>query len=206
MVKRTTGVRAVQREDWKKILREIFEEYYIKKVQAIPIPIAKLLAKHMIDELEDVKPEEIYRAGADVKTAEDILIFFKSEEGKKFYKAVEDAFGEGWKEKLDKFGITVGKEGGLLIEAKKTSTAEIKPEFDDQIIISGVNNRIDERFNEVGLNIKQEFDNFDLDKAKEEIISKLGTKISQEFKMFPGLLQRVNEQQQAKGGRGIFNG
>jgi len=207
MIKRTSGIPAPEREDWKDVLRGIFEEYYIPKGQAIPIPIAKLLAKYMIDELEDVKPEDIYRGrGANIRTAEDILVFFKEGEGEDFYEAIQEAFGEGWEKTLDKFGISVGKEGGLLIEAKRTSTAEVKPEFDDQIVIAGINNRIDERFQQVNLHIEQQLEKFDLDEAKKDIIEKLGKKISDEFGMFPGLLERVNEEQQAKGGKGTLNG
>lgn len=207
MVKRTSGIPAPEREDWKKTLRKIFEEYYIPKGQAIPIPIAKLLAKHMIDELGDVKTEDIYKGrGINIRTAEDILVFFKEEEGKKFYKAIQEAFGEGWEKTLDKFGISTGKEGGLLIEAKRTSTAEVKPEFDDQIVIAGINNRIDERFQQVGLHIEEQLEKYDLEKAKEDIIKTLGKKISDEFGMFPGLLDKVNEEQRAKGGKGTLDG
>ena len=51
----------------------------------------------------------------------------------------------------------------------------------------------------VGLNIKQQLERFDIDTAKDEIIKTLGTKITDEFAQFPGLLKRVQEELEERG-------
>lgn len=184
------------KQDWKDALEEIFKEFFLKKGVGIPIPIAQLLAEDVFPE----KAEDIYRTGGEgIRRAPDIITFFEEGQSEKFAKAMTKALGKKWETAAAEWFKTEGiTEGIELFEAKKTSTAILKPELGKlQTGIVAVMDRADERFKGILLNIEENTGALDQEKLAKDVIVGVGKAIIETLSQFAIPQEMLDEIEQA---------